>query len=221
MSIYALFHLYIPLLLYYFIYSYCALLQVVQTPSLKYSYVTQKKKQHKSHGSNRDALPLVQCTNACKQPPHPERPVFHTLENERLFEKIADSKESIFPIRCFFVGSECVWRVFLGGFTPSSIPFYCLDFALSVCALQFGNKLERSKVRNTWQSVLPPSMKAKTKASLHSATRLDPRKSVQNWKTQSISKTYRIPCPLISYLRYISAWRSTETRETQRTQPGW
>ena len=168
-------HSFFTLLLYLFI---SALLQVFQTPSLKYCYFTQKK-QHKSHGSNRDALPLVQCTNAYPPPPHQNRPVFSPpLENEGLFEKIADSKESIFPIRCWLlvrsVCGECFWGVLH--------PVLFLSIALIspklyvFCCLEPDSKA--SKVRNTWQSVLPPSMKATTKASLHSATRLDPRKSV-------------------------------------------
>ena len=114
-------HSFITLLLYLFI---SALLQVFQTPSLKYCYFTQKK-QHKSHGSNRDALPLVQCTNAYP-PPHQNGPVFSPpLENERRREKMAlQSKESV----CFFRFDVGYWfgvhlKVFFWGFSTQFYSF--------------------------------------------------------------------------------------------------
>ena len=117
----------------------------VKFPSLKYASFTQRKQHLSQKTANRckhHALPLLQCTNACKQPPHPERHKKPPLENERLFEKIADSKESIFPVRCFFVGSECVWRVFLGGFTPSSFLSIALisPYLHVFCSLETNSK---------------------------------------------------------------------------------
>ena len=93
------------------------------------------------------------------------RPVFSPpLENECRREKNGSPKNLVVRFDVFLLVRSVCGKCFLG-VTPSSIPFYCLDFAQTVRSL-FGNRLERSKVRNTWQSVLPPSMKATTKASL-------------------------------------------------------
>ena len=140
MSIYALFHLYIPLLLYLFI---CALCRFFSIPSLKHRPFTQKKKasvtvQTANRCVSHHALPLMQCTNA--YPPH-QKALIHTPQNERLRKKWL-SKESIFPIPCWLLVRSVCGKCFLG-VTPSSIPFYCIDFALSVlCSLETNSKGE-------------------------------------------------------------------------------
>ena len=150
MSIYALFHLYI-FTLSYFIYSYlrfCRLLNSI----FKIWLFHGKKTASVTLQTPRPASRAVY--KRLDNHPHPNRPVFsHPLKNERLFEKMSDSKEFIFPIPCWLlvrsVIGECFWGVFH--------PVLFLSIALIspklyvLCSLEPDSKA--SKVRNTWQSV--------------------------------------------------------------------
>ena len=111
MSIYALFHLYIPLLLYLFI---CALCRFFSIPSLKYASFTQKKTASVTENLQ-TPYPASRAVYKRLSPTTSERPKKTPLKTNAFLKKWRTPKEFICPIRCCF-GVHL--KVFLGVFHP-------------------------------------------------------------------------------------------------------